>query len=338
MPVVRVLVEAQVRHQHELVAHRVPHGTQRDLHHAVGVPGSASLGVLVRGHAEEDQGGDPQRDEPLGLHHQRVDGVLDLARHRGDRDGRVRALAHEERCHQVVHPETRPRPPAGAGPASGATGAAGAPETRPHRRSVWRRARSVSTSAIGASLGAGRLPGRRSGRPARRRSPGPKTPRPRGHRRDRRHAPRRRWSGRCTPRAREPVRPRPSGVRSATKACTEDDAVNVIASAVSTRASSSGAGAASGTVRYASTRVDLPSLGTQTPPRRCPARGRHTGTARAANPTRRSRGRSPPAPARCAPPARDRARRPGGAGRRRWPARPRRRAPAPGRGRPAPRP
>ena len=107
MPVVGVLVEAEVGHHDELVADLVPHGAQRNLHHAVGVPGAAPLRVLARRHPEEDEPGDAERDEALRLDHQRLDRVLHLAGHGGDRDRHVGSLAHEQRGDEVVHPETR---------------------------------------------------------------------------------------------------------------------------------------------------------------------------------------------------------------------------------------
>ena len=70
----------------ELVTHRVAHGAQRDLHDALRVPGATPLGVLAGRHAEEDEAGHAQRDQALGLDHERVDGVLHLTGHGRDRD------------------------------------------------------------------------------------------------------------------------------------------------------------------------------------------------------------------------------------------------------------
>ena len=107
MPVVGVLVQAQVGHDDEGVAHGVAHGAQCHLHDAVGVPGPAAQRVLPLRHPEEDEPGQAQRHQPLGLDHERVDRVLHLAGHGGDGQRAVRPLADEQRGDQVVDAEAR---------------------------------------------------------------------------------------------------------------------------------------------------------------------------------------------------------------------------------------
>ena len=124
--VVGVLVEAEVGHEHDLVAHRVAQRGQ-------GAAGRSRRGPrprcpwasLVAGHPEEDQPGDAQRGQALGLDHQRVDGVLHLAGHGGDghaarRCPRARTAGPPGRRRQGGS-----RPPAGAAPGCAAAGAGG---------------------------------------------------------------------------------------------------------------------------------------------------------------------------------------------------------------------
>ena len=106
MTVVGVLVEAEVGHQDELVADGVAQGPEGALDDAVGVVGLGPRGILRRRHAEEDQAGDAERHQTLGLDDERVDGVLGLTGHGRDRCRLVDPLAHEERGNQVVHAQT----------------------------------------------------------------------------------------------------------------------------------------------------------------------------------------------------------------------------------------
>ena len=107
VPVVGVLVEAEVGHQHQFVTDGGAQGAQRQLDDAVGIPGPAALGVLVLGHAEEDQAGHAERGQPLGLGDQRVEGVLDWPGMEAIGTGDVDALAHEERRNQIVDVQMR---------------------------------------------------------------------------------------------------------------------------------------------------------------------------------------------------------------------------------------
>ena len=60
MPVVGVLVETVVGHEHERVTHLVAQVAQRHLDDAVGVPCLRAVGVLAGGDAEEDHPGDAE--------------------------------------------------------------------------------------------------------------------------------------------------------------------------------------------------------------------------------------------------------------------------------------
>ena len=100
--VVGVLVEAQVGHDHEVVAHVRAQVAQGHLHDALGVPRARALGVLAGGHAEEDHGRHAHVGQLVHLLAQRLAGVLEHARQRGDLVRVVDALAHEQGDDQVV--------------------------------------------------------------------------------------------------------------------------------------------------------------------------------------------------------------------------------------------
>ena len=103
MPVVGVLVEAVVGHQHELVADLVAQVAQRDLHDAVGARRrpTPSASFAARD-AEEDHRGHAEVGERPHLLAEALLRVLHDARHRDDRLGRVDALLHEQRRDEVV--------------------------------------------------------------------------------------------------------------------------------------------------------------------------------------------------------------------------------------------
>ena len=100
--VVGVLVEAEVGHQDELIAHAIAQGAQGALDDAVGVVGLRPGRILRRRDAEEDQAGDAERHETLGLDDERVDRMLGLAGHGRDRRRPVDTLADEERGDQII--------------------------------------------------------------------------------------------------------------------------------------------------------------------------------------------------------------------------------------------
>ena len=120
--VVGELVEAEVGHHRELVAHLGDHVGDREVEHAGRVDAAGAGGVLVLGDAEEHHAAEAELgrlgDRPL----ERVAGVLDDARHRGDRSRLGEALADEDRQDQRAghhvglgdHPAQRrgaPQPP-----------------------------------------------------------------------------------------------------------------------------------------------------------------------------------------------------------------------------------
>ena len=88
--------------EHEVVADLVAQVAQGELHDAVGSPGARALGILRRGHAEEDHAGDAEGGELGDLLAQRLAGVLHDARQRRDRLRLVDAFAHEQRRDEVV--------------------------------------------------------------------------------------------------------------------------------------------------------------------------------------------------------------------------------------------
>ncbi len=99
--VVGVLVDAQVGHQHDVVAEVGAQIAQCDLHDAVGVVGAAPDRVLGLRHAEQDHGTHTEVGERGHFVAQRLTGVLDHAGQRGDRLRLVDAFADEQRGDQV---------------------------------------------------------------------------------------------------------------------------------------------------------------------------------------------------------------------------------------------
>ena len=132
VPVVGVLVEAQVGHQDQLVAHGA---AQRAPARTCTMPSGSQAPLPMRpcaaGTPKRMRPGHAQRDQALGLDHQRVDGVLHLARHR--RDGHRRRRG--PRARRAGPPGRRPRGgsrrPGGAGRACGAADAGGGRATAP---------------------------------------------------------------------------------------------------------------------------------------------------------------------------------------------------------------
>ncbi len=102
MAVRRVLVDAEVGHEHHVVTKFCPQVAQRQLYDPVRI-GSARAGcVLVSGHAEEHDRLHAhvcQFDYPAA---KRLSSVLVHARERCDFDPLVNAFAHEQGCHEVV--------------------------------------------------------------------------------------------------------------------------------------------------------------------------------------------------------------------------------------------
>ena len=101
MTVVGELVEAQVAHDEQIVAHGVTHGAQADVEDAVGVDRTRTLGVLRLRNTEEHDARNARVARLLRDVDERVERVLHDARHRTD--GRVlgRVLAHEHRQDEV---------------------------------------------------------------------------------------------------------------------------------------------------------------------------------------------------------------------------------------------
>lgn len=115
--VVGELVQAQVGHDHEVVADLGAHVPEGDLEDAVGVGAGGAGGVLlgVLGHAEEHDPGDPGLQRLHGGLPQGVAGVLDDAGHGPDRHGFGDPLAHERGQDQVggMQPRLGHHPPHG---------------------------------------------------------------------------------------------------------------------------------------------------------------------------------------------------------------------------------
>ena len=76
VPVVGVLVEAEIGYEDHLVTEVVAQLSERDLDDAVTVRCARSDRVLAGWHPEQHERSDPERREPLCLEHQRSDGVL----------------------------------------------------------------------------------------------------------------------------------------------------------------------------------------------------------------------------------------------------------------------
>ena len=135
VPVVGVLVEAVVGHEHQRVADLVAQVAQRDLHDAVGVRRPASRArPSCAGTPNSITAGNAEIGERAHLLAQALLGVLHDAGHRHDRLGCVDAFLHEQRRDEVVDARRGARRPAGAAPACAAAGAGGARGTpRPIR-------------------------------------------------------------------------------------------------------------------------------------------------------------------------------------------------------------
>ena len=99
--VVRVFVQAQVADHHVLVAELVVQHRERALRDAVRVRCLGTFGVLVLRHREHHERRDPSRRDVDGFLAQRFERVLELARHRRDRDGVGDALLDEQRRDQL---------------------------------------------------------------------------------------------------------------------------------------------------------------------------------------------------------------------------------------------
>ena len=107
MSVVRVLVEAEVRDHDGVVAHLPLEGPEPQLGDPLRIVGRGSLGVLRGRDAEQHEGPDAPGRDVDGLLAERLDRVLDVAGHRGDRRGLVDPLLHEQRRNEVPGRELR---------------------------------------------------------------------------------------------------------------------------------------------------------------------------------------------------------------------------------------
>ena len=103
--VARVLVEAEVRHEHDLVAEGVAQTAQGHLGDAVAVPRRAAELVFRCGHAKEDDARDAGADERLHLIVQRGDRVLEMPGQREDGLGFAQTLCDKERRDEVTRRE-----------------------------------------------------------------------------------------------------------------------------------------------------------------------------------------------------------------------------------------
>ena len=102
MPVIGVLVETGVGHEHEIVANFVGQIAQRHLHHSVGRVRRAAARILGRRNTEQDHARDSQIGERAHLLAEALLRVLHHTRHRLDRLRFANALLHEERRDEVV--------------------------------------------------------------------------------------------------------------------------------------------------------------------------------------------------------------------------------------------
>ena len=85
VPMVGVLVHAQVGDEHELVAHLPAQVLERELDDPPRVPRAGALRVLAGGDAEEDDPGHAEGRQLADLLAERLAGVLDDAGEAGDR-------------------------------------------------------------------------------------------------------------------------------------------------------------------------------------------------------------------------------------------------------------
>ena len=106
VPVVGVLVEAQVGHQHQRVADVVTKLAHGHLDDPVRIRCPGSGGVLVFGYAEQDHGRHAERRELGHLLAEGLPAVLHDAGQRWDRDRFRDALADEERGDEIIDGES----------------------------------------------------------------------------------------------------------------------------------------------------------------------------------------------------------------------------------------
>ena len=102
MPVVGVLVQAGIGHQHERIADLVAQVAQRHLHHAVRVVRGAPPRVLGRRDPEQDHPGDPEICQCPYFLAQTLLSVLHHARHRDHGIRFADALLDEERGDEII--------------------------------------------------------------------------------------------------------------------------------------------------------------------------------------------------------------------------------------------
>ena len=105
MPVRRVLVDAQVGHQHHAIADVGRKLAQRHLHDALRVERARAQVVLHLGNAEEDDRTDAEIGELAHLLAQAGASVLHHTRQRGDGLRLVDAFTHEQRRNELTHVE-----------------------------------------------------------------------------------------------------------------------------------------------------------------------------------------------------------------------------------------
>ena len=101
------LVEAQVRHEHQLVTACRTHSAQREVEDAFGVVRSVAVRVALLGHPEDHETAEPGVSGLAGGSDERVQGVLDHAGHRRDRDRFARPLTDEDRQHEIGRVQPR---------------------------------------------------------------------------------------------------------------------------------------------------------------------------------------------------------------------------------------
>ena len=177
VPVIGVLVQAQVGHEHGGVAHLGGAGRRRaSWEMPAGSSAAEPPRVLGRGHAEQDQPAHPGAYRFGGGLAQAVPGVLDHARHRADRLRLAEPFLDEHRQDQVGWDGPRSaRPGAAQGRGAGAAG-------RRERRALTGNARARLTGSGAARrraafAGAART-GLRSGSPRPQAAAGPRRARP----------------------------------------------------------------------------------------------------------------------------------------------------------------
>jgi hypothetical protein len=102
VPVIGVFVDAQICHQHDLIAVVGCEIGERALNDSVRIESPTPNCIFVGRDAEEDHRFDAQTNEVVDLGAQRGSRVLHDARQRLDRLGFVDVLTHEERSNQVI--------------------------------------------------------------------------------------------------------------------------------------------------------------------------------------------------------------------------------------------